>query len=78
MDENKKRVAMVQCEFGDGNGFETSSEIDCTGIQLLLFVEKTLALAAKLLNKDPVTVAKTAILLSSAVTRDEAETGEES
>lgn len=80
MAEEKKHVAMVRCEFGDEKGFQTSSDIDCNGIQLLLFVGKTLEIAANLLDKSPEYVANTALLLGKFSTPVEAESenGEES
>lgn len=81
MAEEKKHVAMVRCEFGDKKGFHTSSDIDCNGIQLLLFVGKTLELAAKLLNEEPDKVAEKSIVFYNFavdIKDDESENGEES
>ena len=80
MDENKKRVAMVRCEFDEEGGVATHSETDCNGMQLLVFVGETLELAAKLLNEEPDKVAKMALFVGKFSTPAEAESenGEES
>ena len=80
MDENKKHVAMVRCEFDEEGGVATHSEIDCNGVQLLVFVGETLDLAAKLLNEEPDKVAKMALFVGKFSTSAEAESenGEES
>ena len=81
MDENKKHVALVRCEFGGEKRLHTSYDIDCNDIQLLIFVGKTLELAAKLLNEEPDKVAKKSIAfynLAVDIKDDESENGEES
>lgn len=80
MAEEKKHVAMVRCEFDGEGGVATHSEIDCTGMQLLVFVGETLELAAKLLNEEPDKVAEMALFVGkfSTSAESEAENGEES
>lgn len=80
MDENKKRVALVRCEFNGEGGVATHTEFDCNGMQLLVFVVETLALAAKVLNEEPDKVAKMALFVGkfSTSAEAEAENGEES
>lgn len=80
MAEEKKRVALVRCEFDKEGGVATHSEIDCNGMQLLVFVGETLDLAAKILNEEPDKVAKMALFVGKFSTPAEAEdeNGEES
>ena len=81
MDENKKRVAMVRCEFDEKGGVACHTEFDCNGMQLLLFVGRTLEIAAKNMNDEPDKVAKIALFFgkfSKPVKDDEPENGEES
>lgn len=80
MAEEKKQVALVRCEFDEKGGVATHSEADCNGMQLLVFVGETLALAATLLNEEPDKVAKMALFVGKFSTPAEAESenGEES
>ena len=80
MAEEKKHVALVQCEFDEEGGVATHSEVDCNGMQLIEFVSKTLEIVAKLLNNDPEYVAKMALFVGKFSTPAEAESenGEES
>lgn len=80
MAEEKKRVALVRCEFDGEGGVATHSEFDCKGMQFLIFVGETLKLAAKLLNEEPDKVAKMALFVGKFSTPAEAESenGEES
>ena len=77
----KKRVAMVRCEFDEKGGAACHTEFDCNGMQLLLFVGKTLEIAAKNINDEPDKVAKTALFFSKftkPAKDDGPENGEES
>lgn len=80
MAEEKKHVALVRCEFDEEGGVATHSEIDCNGMQLLVFAGETLRLAAKLLNEEPDKVAKMALFVGkfSKPVEAESENGEES
>lgn len=81
MDENKKRVAMVRCEFDGEGGFKTHSEFDCKGMDVMVFVWKTLKLVSGMMNTDPLNVAKKSIVfynLAVDIKDDESENEEES
>lgn len=75
MDENKKYVAMVRCEFDGEGGIARYAEFDCNGMQFLCFVGETLALAAKILNEEPDKVAKMALFVGKFSKYAEAESG---
>lgn len=77
----KKHVALVRCEFDEEGGVATHSKVECNGMQLLVFVSKTLEIVAKLLNEEPDKVAKMALFFdkfSKPAKDDESEHGEES
>lgn len=81
MAEEKKRVAMVRCEFDRKGGIKTHSEFDCKGMDLMVFVGKTLKLVSGMMNTDPLNVAKKSIVfynLAVDIKDDESENGEES
>lgn len=80
MAEEKKRVAMVRCEFDGEGGIARHAEFDCNGMQVLCFVGETLDIAAKTLNEEPDKVAKMALFVGkfSTPAEAEAENGEES
>lgn len=81
MADEKKRVAIVRCEFDEKGGVACHSEFDCNGMQLLLFVGKTLEIVAKNMNDEPDKVAKIALFFSrfsKPVKDDGLENGEES
>ena len=80
MDENKKGVALVRCEFDEEGGVATHTEVCCNDMQLLVFVSNTLEIAANLLNESPECVAKTSIFIGkfNMLAEAESENGEES
>lgn len=81
MDENKKRVALVRCEFDEEGGIAMHSEFVCKGMDVMVFVGKTLELVSGLMNTDPLDAAKKSIAfynLAVDIKDDESENGEES
>lgn len=80
MAEEKKRVALVRCEF-DEEGVKTHSEFDCKGMDVMVFVGKTLKLVSGMMNTDPLDAAKKSIVyfnLAVDIKDDESENEEES
>ncbi|MGN1073703.1 MAG: hypothetical protein ACI4QB_01820 [Eubacteriales bacterium] len=80
MDENKKRVALVRCEFSD-DGIKTHSEFDCKGADVMAFVGMTLKLVSGMMNMDPLNAAKKCIVFCNLAVEakdEESENGEES
>lgn len=81
MAEEKKRVAMVRCEFDGKGGVATHSEFDCKGMDVMVFVGNTLKLVSGMMNTDPLNAAKKSIAfynLAVDIKDDESENGEES
>ena len=81
MAEEKKQVAMVRCEFDEEGGVATHSEFKCKGMDVMVFVGRTLELVSGLMNTDPLNAAKKAIAfynLAVDTKDDESENGEES
>lgn len=81
MAEEKKHVAMVRCEFTEEGGVATHSEFDCKGMDVMVFVGKTLELVSGMMNTDPLNAAKKSIVfynLAVDIKDDESENEEES
>lgn len=77
----KKHVAMVRCEFDEEGGVATHSEFQCKGMDVMVFVGKTLELVSGMMNTDPLNVAKKSIVfynLAVDIKDDESENEEES
>ena len=78
--EEKKKFAMVRCEFEGREKAVMRVEIDCNNLQLLIFASEVLKAVAKELSLEPSKIAMLAlqIVKFSRQVGDESENGEES